>query len=641
MKGPNMDILLVTMPWNSLDFPSIQLGVLKAIVDKEFPNIKCENLYANLLWAEFLYKKSEGRVDRATEYPLIADGTFASGVGEWIFTPALYDEEYKHEEYIQFMHEHSALSPKGIEVVEWMYQHSREFIKQLVDEHVTREYKIVGFSTSFMQNIPSLALARLIKQKYPNTIIVFGGANCDGVQGEALHRNFPFIDYVVRGEGELVFPQLIRNLLYEETPRIDQISGVCYRDGNGKTHANHMQAQAIDFDLVPLPYYDDYFEIVGKFEVSENIHPQLALETSRGCWWGAKHQCTFCGLNGSLIQYRSKPADRAYEMIVEMVEKYKVVDLMMVDNIMDLSYMKELLPRLKELPWDLNIFYEVKANLIEEQIALFDEAGIKKIQPGIESLSSEVLKLMDKGITGIQNIQLLKYCEKNSVALTWNILYGFPGEKWEYYDLEKMRFLTHFQPPGGTVRINLERFSPYFEKPELGLQPTDPAKFYSLIYKLDREELMDLAYVFESEPVGLLETEVGQLRQFITEWQLAYTKTDFNYHMVPDGSLHFYDTRIGATQREFVLSDPLEVAVYEELSVARNVNVLRKRLKERLNDERLDETSDYLQSWLDEKAMIGLFYEEKGKYLSLAIPFDRQRISENRYVYFMQEEVVK
>lgn len=639
-RGEIVSILLVTMPWNSLDFPSVQLGILKSVVDKELPEENCENLYANLLWAEFLYQKSEGRVDRSTEYPLVADGTFSIGVGEWIFTPALYGEEYKREEYVQFMTEYSTLSPEDIKVVEWMYDQSQSFVELLMDEYFDTEYSIVGFTSSFMQNVPSLALARLIKQKYPNTTIIFGGANCDGEQGEALHRNFEFIDFVVRGEGELVLPQLIRKVLYEDNPTFYDVKSLCYRDGNGKSCSNPIQAHAIDLAEVPLPFYDDYFEIVQHLEVSENIKPQLALETSRGCWWGAKHQCTFCGLNGSLIEFRSHPADRAYHMIVDMVEKYKTLDLLMVDNIMDLSYMNELLPRLKELPWDLNIFFEVKANLIEDNIRLFDESGVKSIQPGIESLSTEVLKLMDKGITGIQNIQLLKYCEKHSVTLTWNVLYGFPGEKWEFYDIEKMKFLTHFQAPGAAIRINLERFSPYFEKPELGLKPTAPAKFYSLVYKLPVEELMDLAYVFESEVAGLDETEAEQLRLFIDEWQKSYTVVVFNYSQSLDGMLHFFDTRNVASQREFTLSDPLHIAIHDELNIALNIKGLRKRLIERMDDERLDVASAYLQNWMDEMVIKGVFYEENGKYLALAIPYDRQRIRENRYIHPTQEEVL-
>lgn len=629
-------ILLITMPWSSLDLPSIQLGILKSVVYNKFPEIECKNLYANLLWADYLYRKSDGKVTRSNDYPLIAESTFGFGVGEWIFTPALYGKEYKREEYLEYISKKSVLSKEEIKVVEWMYEQSCEFVQWLVSEFITEEYKIIGFTSSFMQNIPSLAVAKLIKEKYPNTNIVFGGANCDDKQGAALHRNFPFVDFVVRGEGEITFIELINQLFYKENPQFNHISGLCYRQDE-KSIVNPMTKQSIDFELVPIPYYEDYFQLVDELDISEHIHPHLTLETSRGCWWGAKHQCRFCGLNGSFINFRSKKPDYAYNMIKTLVERYKVIDIFMVDNIMDLDYLKELLPRLKELPWDLNIFYEVKANLLEEHIRLFNEAGIKKIQPGIESLSTPVLKLMNKGIAGIQNIQLLKYCEQYSIALTWNILYGFPGELWEHYDLEKMKLLTHLQPPAAANRISLERFSPYYRKPEMGLFVKGPAKFYELVYQLPRNELLDMAYIFESNHAGLSKEEGAILSAEIVKWQKAYSHADFYYRQSPDGSLHFFDTRPIARKNEFTISDPLFVAAHQNLATAKTVESLHKILSRSIEDNRLQKGYEELEQWCKELAKTGVLYEENGRYLALALPYDSQRLRYNRYLSGVQQ----
>ena len=56
-------------------------------------------------------------------------------------------------------------------------------------------------------------MAKLIKDLYPDVTIVFGGANYDGEMGLEYFRAFPFIDHVVVGEGEEVFPELVRYLL--------------------------------------------------------------------------------------------------------------------------------------------------------------------------------------------------------------------------------------------------------------------------------------------------------------------------------------------------------------------------------------------------------------------------------------------
>ncbi|WP_397539523.1 RiPP maturation radical SAM C-methyltransferase [Rummeliibacillus pycnus] len=636
-----MKILLITMPWASIDMPSIQLGILKSVVDEKYSNsnVSCEILYANVLWAEYIYQKSNGDIDRAYNYALISEADFAYGVGDWIFTKAFYGKEYKRKEYVQFVLEEKALTKEEMEIIEWMYDEAPNFIEWLMNEHINQEYDLIGFTSSFMQNMPSLAVVKSIKEKYPNTKIAFGGANCDGKQGEALHKNYHYIDFVMRGEGEVSFPQLIEALLTnQEKVKYKNINGLCYRE-NGVSKFNPMLSVPIDFNSVPFPWFDNYFELIHSLDVSENIRPSLILETSRGCWWGAKHQCTFCGLNGSYIGFRSQPAERAFDMITSMVKKFKTVDIFMVDNILDIKYMKELLPKIKELDWNLHIFYEVKANLMEDQIKLFHESGIKKIQPGIENLSSQVLKIMDKGITGIQNVQLLKFCEQYSITVTWNILYGFPGEKWEFYDLESMKLLNHIQPPGGAVRISLERFSPYFNKPEMGLKVIEPAKFYKLVYDLPEKELMDMAYIFESNKAGLSENQADILRNVINDWQMLYTNAEFYYRYNMNGELYFFDTRGIKDEKETYWKDPLHIEIFKELNTVKTIKALKNRLNAKLSDDRIN--NGYFEEFLNSKSKEGYFYKEDDKYLSLAIPYDSQRIRSNRYLEFMREEVLQ
>ena len=55
----------------------------------------------------------------------------------------------------------------------------------------------------------SLCLARLLKERFPHLRIAFGGANCETVMGEELHRQYPFIDFVVSGEADCSFPALM------------------------------------------------------------------------------------------------------------------------------------------------------------------------------------------------------------------------------------------------------------------------------------------------------------------------------------------------------------------------------------------------------------------------------------------------
>src|SRR5204863_1686432 len=70
-------------------------------------------------------------------------------------------------------------------------------------------YAIVGFSSMFEQNAAALALARAIKERYPQVVTIFGGANFDGEMGPEYVRAFSWIDYAVSGEGDEVLPALV------------------------------------------------------------------------------------------------------------------------------------------------------------------------------------------------------------------------------------------------------------------------------------------------------------------------------------------------------------------------------------------------------------------------------------------------
>jgi hypothetical protein len=108
-------------------------------------------------------------------------------------------------------------------------------------------------------------------------------------------------------------------------------------------------------------------------------------------------------------------------------DRWQTHHLQVVDNILDMRYFSDLLPALAEdeRPWE--IFYEVKANLSRAQVASLRAAGVTRIQPGIESFSDRLLKLMRKGTSGLRNVQLLKWCREHDVGVDWNIIYGFPG----------------------------------------------------------------------------------------------------------------------------------------------------------------------------------------------------------------------
>jgi ribosomal peptide maturation radical SAM protein 1 len=193
-----------------------------------------------------------------------------------------------------------------------------------------------------------------------------------------------------------------------------------------------------------------------------------------------------------------------------------------------LKYVTTLFPKLKKIGLDLELFYEVKANLRYEQLVALRGGGVRAIQPGIESFSDEVLRLMRKGSTGFQNIQLLRWSEELGVQVSWNLLAGFPGESpAEYKRMARMvPLLTHLPPPASCTRIRLDRFSPFFSQPQdFGFVRIRAAPAYFYVFPLDGRALAKLAYFFNFDHADGRDPDayLSELQREVQRWSAART----------------------------------------------------------------------------------------------------------------------
>jgi ribosomal peptide maturation radical SAM protein 1 len=430
-------------------------------------------------------------------------------LGEWLFAHHLFGDQlpdpqsYVNDILREYAAAHGRKLPEDrIAQLPRLRALTGPYLEACMAAIPWEQYAVVGFSSTFAQNIASLALARRIKETWPNKIIVFGGANCEGEMGAELHRQFPFVDYVCSGESDLLFPALIERL--GAGGKVDDLPGLVYRrDGETVTNGSHA-LPIINLDDLPLPDYDDYFAQLEESDlVFEPEVMRLLLETSRGCWWGAKSQCVFCGLNSNSMTYRSKSSARVLEEFTTLARRYPAIKFVdVVDNILDVRYFRDVIPELIERDLGLSVFYEVKANLSKEQLRLLKQAGIRRTQPGIESLDSDILQLMRKGCTTTQNVQLLKWAHEVGIYVDWNIITGFPGEDPAAYQrmAEMIPALVHLQPPisKGGARLRLDRFSPYFQHPEAyGMVHIRSNAAYHYVYPFSEESLASLAYFFD------------------------------------------------------------------------------------------------------------------------------------------------
>jgi len=621
-NSTNVAVSLVSMPFKDLRHPPIQLGVLQRCLERS--GIAARSYSLELAFMDYLHVKTVGGVGgeplTVGHYQRIATREFQVHLGDWIFKVPPYSEPPSNDEEYMAHVRRKGVSEEAITTALRMRSFVPEFLESKADELLAGKPRVVGFSTVFQQNVASLVLAKILKTRDPSLRIAFGGGNCDGQMGQAIHECFPWVDFVIRGEGERVFVEVVKDVLAGQP--ITAHSGLCYRVNSRPIAIPQKSEPQVPMDEVPTPTYDDYFERLARTPLRSELWPDVAIlfESSRGCWWGAKSHCTFCGLNGSLMKFRSKSASRVAEEILTMAARYHVLDFVAVDDIIDLRHVRELFPLLRASGADLTLFYETKANLTKDQLRAFASAGVIAIQPGIESLSTPILRLMRKGVTGLQNLRLLKWCAELGITPAWNLLYGVPGEPPEEY--ERMRdlipSLVHLEPPM-LMQIELERFSPYFDRPtEFGIEILGPLPHYRFLYSIAPEALGNLAYDFEyrysdgRDPL----TYTKNLAESVERWreQKEHAGGSLSYRRGP-GFLLVQDRRPGLETADYRF-DGIEAKIYLACDAgATAAEICRQFVAEGDDSMEALEIEDYLQELVEARLM----YREGKSFLSLAV----------------------
>ena len=609
------------MPFGELFSPSMGLSLLKGALNRD--DVASVIRYFGLPFAR--------RIGRPLYFDLSTDDRLSARqlTGEWLFAASLFDRTAEDDEqYFDdilrcrsgwVIEDVAPLHPATIRRLAENRRHVEPFLDECVEEVLALRPRLVGFTTVFQQHVASLALARRLKARAPNVTIVFGGSNCEGVMGAETVRQFPFVDAAVSGEGDLIFPEIVQRVL-KGSP-LAGLDGVKTRATVRREFlfGSFDNAPPVrDMNALPYPDFDDFFDEFNATGFKSTWQPRLFFETSRGCWWGEKRHCTFCGLNGQTMEFRSKSGARALEELTFIVERHPGCDIQVVDNILDMRYFNDFLPALAASDLEVELFYETKANLKKEQVRALRDAGVTSIQPGIESFSDNVLTLMRKGVTTLQNIQLLKWCTELGVRPYWNVLWGFPGEPPE--DYERMAaivpLLTHLVPPIGFGGLRLDRFSPnFFDAAKLGFTNVRPLPAYHHVYPLTAPAVANLAYHFGFDYAReqRVHDYIGPLLTELRAWKSLKGESTL-FHADVDGKLAICDTRPAARAAVAVLDD-LERFLYLQCDSIADV----RRLADVAHAEGFEATEETIVARLEPLCAKGLMLRDGRRYLALAV----------------------
>jgi ribosomal peptide maturation radical SAM protein 1 len=595
------------MPTLSARFPCFQLGLLKPTLERAGFPVQSFSLYmyfgSHIGW-------------RLHE---VLSEVWPSMVGEWIWSRAAFgdfaDEDAYHARYAESFRtlcETAGCTLDDLRRVRNVA--TAEFLDYCVESIDWGRFGLVGFTVLFQQQLASIALARALKKRYPSLPVIFGGGTLEDDIAHEILRNCPDVDYVHCGDADETFPEMVRRLYAGESMR--GLPGLLWRDGESIAYAGRAQNH-LDMNTTPIPDFDEYFlarEQGGYADDPAAEEPMIPIETARGCWWGEKSHCTFCGLNRAGMEFRAKDVENVIAMLEALSERYGFLGFNAIDNIIDPGYVEKLFGALAEAHTDLQVHYEIKANVRRDQLARMRRGGLFSVQPGVESFSTHVLKLMKKGTTGMRNLELVKWCTYFGINNLYNILVGFHGETREDYQAqcELIAKIPHLQPPYAIARARPDRGSPMFTAPaEHGIVSMEPEACYAFLFPPDKFDLRRVSYYFvHSLQNALSPEELQPIFSLVADWQDRWASREratLSYRKAWD-AIEVTDRRLDE-ERSYRYRGR-EARLYEYCADARG----RSQIDERLGG------GEWIVSALDDFLGKDLMVLLDGRYLSLALP---------------------
>ena len=499
MQNNTKSVMLISMPFAGVIIPSIQLPILEGYLKERGIRVTTKHLY--LKAAEFYGLQNYEFLIYPPNEPYTAQAVFSKEVyiNHWETTKDRYREYFNKNLSKNDAIQQDFSFEKYVERTDQFYT--------WVLEHVDwKSYDIIGFTLNYGQLLPSLAIAKKIKEIDPEKIIVFGGSRTVGELGKRALDVFNYIDFIVSGEGE---EALFR--LTAEYPDYKSIPHLIYRK-DGEILWNNSDYY-IDLNTLPIPSYDQFFEELSK--ASKQIQQvfydkgRLPVEISRGCWW---NKCSFCNQKTIHPIYREKNIDRFIEEIEWLADRYKIVDFQIIGSTLPRNQ-RLFLKKIIDLDRGFTFIAETRADQLKSSdYTLLKNAGFSIIQTGIESFSGNYLKKMKKGVRVIDNIATLKFCKENGITNFYNIIVNYPNE--EKIDFEE-------------TKKNIQLFKQYLDLPNIcQLRVVYGSEIYNNPESYNIEKLYPSEIDTIMHPPEILEKGLAYVYDFKTKQKVE--KHDWN-----------------------------------------------------------------------------------------------------------------
>ena len=279
------------------------------------------------------------------------------------------------------------------------------------------DYDVILFSTYIWNVLDIVKLCENIKKVKPNTIIGLGGPEVTYDSENAMEK-YPFVDYILCGEGELVFRDLVMYL--QGNKNIEDVEGIVYRN-NGEIVVNRPKELLQNLDEIPSPY--------------ENLDPKeyenriVYYETSRGC----PFNCQYC-LSSTLKGFRVKKDLKA--LIDARVSQIKFIDRTFNAN---KKFAKEIMNFLMENDNDYTTYhFEVTAHLLDDDMLEFlsnCKEGLFQFEIGVQTTNQKVLDAVGRrdDFTKLSKV-VKKIASYRNIHQHLDLIAGLPYEDYASFE---------------------------------------------------------------------------------------------------------------------------------------------------------------------------------------------------------------
>lgn len=466
--------------------------------------------YQHLLNAQITFRPVVENIDAAHQYFRTAQRTTINEYHFYskiiaksfdIVSAAYFPTEISIRDFnMRFSCQHS---PEILEATESAENPYIDFFKEDAIPKIRKTSpQLLGVSVACMsQIIPSFTLAKLVRESFPETKIVFGGQVFNRLIDHVrrLPFLFEYVDYFVDHEGETALLKLIRYL--EGQGNLEEIPNLTYFDENIQAPKSNGILHIERMEDLPIPDFSD-------LDLTKYLSPKVILpyQPVRGCYW---HRCTFC--NHFAIhppEVRKKNPDQLVNEMKTMQERYGASGFTIVNEGLEPYLLNEYAKAIIKANLDTKWYVggRLDAKMDRETLDNLKNSGCKKVYFGLESGSQKVLNAMHKGITIGHARRILSDCGDLGLAVHLFIMLGFPTETFEELEASKpvLYECAKLVPREGfTYYISMYQLKPctcVFEIPRefkiksISMQETERDLEYLYDFELEGEFQSNIAY---------------------------------------------------------------------------------------------------------------------------------------------------